>query len=487
LSSWSRERLRPLPTNSVKLAAERYDPNDGLVRESPRLEPQTVRLKPSPSPEYLSDSTSSSEPRSCSPKTKGRKRPKAQASQGDAVLVGFMGGLNHPDLATRAGEEPLPQSDDSDLDEPMAVAVEARMTDRHVDPVHLAGNALFLVESKDGRSERLRELPRNDHSRPELPKLLTEDTLQASRENSDASNVYSQTVQKDVHHIEEPSETGASRAVTDGPSLLALHNSRSKASPSRNRSPGDKGEDSAAISPVLRRYTIPTSLRSPAETLPAMQCSPPSTSSKQPNGLQDLPSLHDSGLKPLLSGGPHGQNGSHGVTQPSISLGSPSVQSPPMSAIAPRPATFPSPRPRTSGSFSRAFPHGQPSPAYSDTSPRESTNMSPPGRPSLSYPQFFPKSSQGEALTPQSAESLASSSTFSTAPSPDINSLPEQMEIDRTGRILPPLVPHPGPPLMTGSFKCDYVGCNAAPFQTQYLLKYVSHIEVAHETSNPCL
>ena len=50
-----------------------------------------------------------------------RKRPAAVASRGDAVLIGFMGGLNHPDLVTKAGEEPLPQLDDSDVDDPMEV------------------------------------------------------------------------------------------------------------------------------------------------------------------------------------------------------------------------------------------------------------------------------------------------------------------------------------------------------------------------------
>lgn len=37
--------------------------------------------------------------------------------QEDAILVDHMGGLNHPDLALRAGEEALPESDDSDLEE----------------------------------------------------------------------------------------------------------------------------------------------------------------------------------------------------------------------------------------------------------------------------------------------------------------------------------------------------------------------------------
>lgn len=38
-------------------------------------------------------------------------------SQADVNLVDSMGGLNDPDLPSRAGEEALPQSDDSDLEE----------------------------------------------------------------------------------------------------------------------------------------------------------------------------------------------------------------------------------------------------------------------------------------------------------------------------------------------------------------------------------
>ena len=48
---------------------------------------------------------------------KRRRRPKAEASQGDAVLIGYMGGLNHPDLASKAGEEPLDQESEESTDE----------------------------------------------------------------------------------------------------------------------------------------------------------------------------------------------------------------------------------------------------------------------------------------------------------------------------------------------------------------------------------
>ena len=87
-----------------------YDTSDGLTRESPQVErsPLTDYLplfEMSPTPERTSRSKM----------TEGRerrRRSKAQASQGDAVVIGFMGELNHPDPASKAGEEPLPEESD---------------------------------------------------------------------------------------------------------------------------------------------------------------------------------------------------------------------------------------------------------------------------------------------------------------------------------------------------------------------------------------
>lgn len=114
--------------------------------------------------------------------SKGKKRrPKAQASQGDAVLIGFMGGLNHPDLATKAGEETLPQSDDSDVDDPMEVDrreqtdENKRSYDRNLDLVQLAENVLPLVERSIGhdasKTEQLRPAPDEVLTLPNLPEL----------------------------------------------------------------------------------------------------------------------------------------------------------------------------------------------------------------------------------------------------------------------------------------------------------------------------
>ncbi len=49
--------------------------------------------------------------------TSPSRHPRAQAPQGDAALIGFMGRLRYPSLATKVGEVPLPESDDSDIND----------------------------------------------------------------------------------------------------------------------------------------------------------------------------------------------------------------------------------------------------------------------------------------------------------------------------------------------------------------------------------
>ncbi len=366
-----------------------------------------------------------------------------------------MGGLNHPDLATKAGEEPLPQSDDSDLDEQMDV--DGGVNQDSSTLVHLAENALPLVESTIGRNEDQPSSPKNESIRPPRPKIDTQGQSSNSKDDIrtdlDAQNKSQNTPKHSSNRDTRSTENG----------------SKSSHSPSRSMPPRKEDDsDSVAISPMLRRFTIPNSERSPTETLPAMHNSPPSTSSKSPSGQQSLPSLRAIALEPLLDSRAPSEIASHGISRPPFSMSNGALNSPPVSSITPRPGQYPSPQSRMNGHFNSPYPHGVPSPAYSDASPRDSTNMSPPtGKPASQA--FFPsgRTPQSEELTPQSAESHHSSSSFSTAPSPH----PHQIDIDRTRPTLPPLAGLQSGPLMTGSFQCDHAGCTAAPFQTQYLLK----------------
>ena len=358
-----------------------------------------------------------------------------------------MGGLNYPDLATKVGEVPLPQFDDSDVDEPMDVDEREQTDDnkpvyeKNIDLVHLAENALRNNGHNASKTE---------HPRPTRPKILTQSSLPET---------------SDVHLVKTECRQSSPSAEAYSPKRTQ-HASNGSHSPSENsHRKGDS--DSAAISPMLRRFTIPNSERSPTETLPAMQQSPPSNSSKPPNGQHSLPSLRAIQLEPLLDGRSSNDNAPHVINRPPFPLSNSTVNSPPASSIAPRPDQYPSPQPRANGHFHQHYPHGQPSPAYSDNSPKDSATMSPPGKPIHSQYHVGGRTPQSEELTPQSAESHMSTSSFSGASSPRAHHL----DLDRSRPILPPLSGISGGSLMIGAFKCEHAGCTAPAFQTQYLLK----------------
>ena len=421
------------------------------MTNSPPLVAHVVTLKPSPSPDYDS-SSDSSEAEQLPPGSKARRRPRAQASRGDAVLIGFMGGLNHPELANRAGEEVLPQSDS----EPSSVANDVESTSGPVeqadDLVNVAGSAPSPSDAKPLERQPFKgSSETGSGTRPELPRLQTEEKYELPSSH-DAPEAQSQ----------DESENPSPRQISDSTPGVAVTDARSSRSPISSRSSTDREPGHRAMSPALRRYTVPSADQTPGDTLPAMQTSPPTNTSRSPGPPRDLPSLHDSGLKPLLDGGPV-KNGLHAHSTPSASS---SGLSP---AAGSKMARFPSSPGRSNSVFSPNFAHGQPSPAYSNASPRDATIMSPPSRPNI-QPPTFPQKSASEALTPQSADSCTSGYTGASSPLPG----GEPMEIDRAGRILPPLVPHPGPPIINGHFRCKHEGCTAAPFQTQYLLKYAS-------------
>ena len=371
-----------------------------------------------------------------------------QPSQGDVVLVSFMGGLNYPDLATKVGEEPLPQSDDSDVDDPMDLEGREQtdennpVCDKETNLVQLAENALPFIERNNGQ-----ETSKNEHSRPTRPKILTQSSLPEPKDEPHVKPEYRQSSPN--------AGPGSPKRNKHGP------NSPPESSPRK----GDP--DSVAISPMLRRFTIPNSERSPTETLPAMQQSPPSSSSKSPNGQQSLPSLRAIQLEPLLDSRSPNETTPHGIHRPPFPLSNGTVKSPPINSITPRPVQYPSPQTLMNGHFQQTYPHGQPSPAYSDASQRDTANMSPPGKPIHPHYSAGGRTPQSEELTPQSAESQLSTSSFSTAPSPHLNHL----DLDRNRPVLPPLSGMAGGSLMIGAFKCEHAGCTATAFQTQYLLK----------------
>ena len=208
---------------------------------------------------------------------------------------------------------------------------------------------------------------------------------------------------------------------------------------------------------TLSKYTIPNPQGSHMDILPAMQNSPPQ-SANSPIGLQNLPSIH-SKLGSLVDGPLPPDRGLR-IT------GAPLQSSPSF-------PHFGSIQSRKSGQFHHGYPTTEPSPAstVSEASPRDlychsqdPTSMSPPGKYArqISINSMTP---QSEVQTPISAESLPSVSSFITETSPN----GDRMSIDGDRPILPPL--DASAPVGGAGFRCEYTGCTAPPFLTQYLLK----------------
>lgn len=93
-----------------------YDSDDALARNSPPLKQMKVSYQPDPSPPPIVPLPAVSPDSSPDPEDRKPGRPKYKPSQGDAVLVSFMAGGKHHDIARVAGDKPL-ASDNEESEE----------------------------------------------------------------------------------------------------------------------------------------------------------------------------------------------------------------------------------------------------------------------------------------------------------------------------------------------------------------------------------
>lgn len=172
------------------------------------------------------------------------------------------------------------------------------------------------------------------------------------------------------------------------------------------------------------------------------------SSAPSPEDSTRLPPIKELGSVPLPPNGLPARTGG-----PSYPLQSVAV-SPPSSRMDPSPREFP----RLAPLVQTQMP---PTP-YSHFSPASAQTMSAVSSPVSQQTYWRPKPSLPYPYDPPSAAS--NRSPASSYPTP----------IERPpGPCEPPFTPSsqgngPGP---TGTFKCTFPGCNALPFQTQYLLK----------------
>ncbi|MCJ1380320.1 hypothetical protein MMC17_003423 [Xylographa soralifera] len=386
-----------------------------------------------------------------------------------------MANSQRPDLAAEAGERPL----DGDYPD----AADATTSEPEINYGHTTNEPTLVQFAKD--ASRLPENPEPDlfvksdlkHEKPNSFVGLTEIDNKSRQHSPERLRVRPKIHTRpltpqpngvlDVEYTQFKKESPRGEEIATNAGLISRMNTSEIKVLNGNTLPSSRlptsQPDDRSISAendslaTLSKYTIPNPQGSHMDILPAMQNSPPQ-SANSPTGLHSLPSIH-SKLGSLVDGPLPPDRGLRITGNP--------LQN------APSFPHFGSIQSRTNSQFHHSYPTTEPSPAstVSDTSPRDvyrhsqdPTSMSPPGK----YARQFSINSmtpQSEAQTPLSAESLPSVSSFSTETSPN----GDRMSIDGDRPILPPL--DASAPVVGAGFRCDYTGCTASPFQTQYLLK----------------
>lgn len=492
----------------MKLATDTYDSDEGLNR-SPLLQPIQVDYQPkispppslppeasAPSPEHVSHSPSKASRR------RSNRQRKTRASQGDEVLLKFLAPA-YPEIASEAGRRALnsaSQSEASSSDQEMEEREDVPATSTSVQ----AAAALRLLEGDEAPIDVPSRYINGTSDQTQLPPSSNGDDLRPVKshaQNGLTGKAFNAPSGDESAMVLDAKD---SDAAVDG--LLRLKESSPKTghppSKMRSTSNGFSSNGSQATSPNLRQFTIPASEGSPLETLPAMQISPShSHSVKSPNGERSLPSIvsqlsqladhpakdHDARTNGMPC---HGRQ-----SFPSASGGP--GHSPPMGSSGLErmlPGQYLSTQQRQPGPYQGQYPPTQTSPAsvFSETSPRQPygqsqdpASMSPPGKPG--YHPYYPnrRASQNDEhgppyaapsagenkYTPTSADGNPSSESYTPSTDATLNDHRTSVDGSRLLSDLP--APQPNGPLVTGGFKCDYPGCLAPPFQTQYLLKSV--------------
>lgn len=435
------------------------------------MQKRVVNYKPTPSPEFLPQGgkQSSPEPMAArSPTGRRRKRGRrTKASQGDAVLVGYMANQNNPEVAARAGEEALnsaSEASQSEPDDPFPSTV--RENGDFAELVRAGGLVKKVQHAQPGfkgseePNEPRASILRGDFTRPPLPSLSTQDLLPPPRDVALFDPAKSKSGNDGSGDQLYPKLNGMHQ-VSMGARTTGIMSTRLTSQPSGRPSQVLRRHSSGTS--TLRKFAMPASETSRTETLPAMQNTPSSLSAASPKEQQTLPPLHDylgdlgypindharrpNGLSP-------GQSPYHSVNE--------SGRSPSLGPLSSRSGQF---SPRYSPIQFRSLPHSDPPPRGPYRRNPNAVTLTPPA--SVGASPYYPNGRvlPSEEIPIASAESYQDTRSYGT----DISPTGDRISLESTRPMLPP---PPGTlPAMTGSFRCEHGNCKAPPFQTQYLLK----------------
>jgi hypothetical protein len=453
-----------------------YDSDDAYPR-SPGLRPIKPRATPTPSPpptvtHQIRISTTQNVS-SRSPSSRRRKksnRRKTRPSQGDFVLIRIMD-PNRPDIAREVGERALNSDsgsdmDDEEMDEPSPSAESTPVA--HLQPRSTETPSLQL--SKVAREALDASEATNNASQtpvfkaPALP-IHRDSVVEPDSQERNHLNAFS----TDALRAEAASiGAGANGLLSDSAEAKppAANSATQTTSPlltverRGSMSNGKPYRQSAITSPHLLGLTIPPSSGADASRLPALQTPQTPTqdgSVSSPSQKHQLPSIAH--INELAETAAQEQENTRAQLSHRQSI----------SSMGASPTSVGRQLSITSLSPASAYPLSA-SPGGSAQDPFLRTGQQ------LAFLSTR-RPSQASDIAPFSA-TIHSATTNDSYQSSDSLSPGSQhrLSIDSalTSRTLPlpvgPNIQHISPQV-PGSFRCEYPGCNAAPFQTQYLLK----------------
>lgn len=451
-----------------------YYSEDDFQPRSPGLERVFPKAAPSPSPPPVV--TQVYHPPVSSPSSRRRKkanRRKTRPTQGDWVLIREMD-PNRPDIAQQVSQNALnsdsgsSSDDEEDMEDQVAdTAVVAPAAPNGIHPVRTGAQPFSLhPPAKDALSLSGQHTATSQHRDSVVEADIKSGTVTLNRRPSDVS------------HLPNGTHSTANDAGLVTPVMTAslpLSTSPSQSSQRNGSIVSTYSRSESSASNSLQQLQIPPSR---GDTLPALQPQSPPRDAASPN--TQLPSIshmvgHIGRSASISEEGGRPNNYAH---RPSISS---SIGQSPISSVRQLSISSHGPSPST------------PFPSFSASSPISANNTTHSRDPFLQSGSGHifrpdarrPSQASENGKYPSTIHSTSPSEGYqsSDGPSPGaqqtpIETRPRMQSMDGTisqsAIILPP--PH-GSGIQhvashgAGTFRCEYPGCNALPFQTQYLLK----------------
>ncbi|KAK1835069.1 metallothionein expression activator [Podospora conica] len=412
------------------LLSDIYDPDD-VVPRSPGLQPLRPTLKLSPTPPleiYETVSPGSSCPGS--PKSSYRGRIKVKPIQGDVVLLNSLDGNRRPEIGMQAGLTALP-SDTEGAESPIELE----------DPTSPGGRSVRTPAYVDGEDSRPEEL--------QAPDKMALDT------DPGESTLALISLAAGALAVASP----PSHVVDAGPTPPVTENDAPRGRPTP-----------APLAPTKApRHAEPPRDDRPPQPPLASPYSPRSPSFYSPSASGAVP------LPPIRSP-------SNGLLSPALGQGLPPIQhNSPRSDIS-------GPLPSITAQFGDL---AQLTNNYAQEAQRQRHSSFPHSPPSNQHPSMHHGTPPISPNYPYATAANVGGFNFGGYPPPhrqshDYASSTATPGSEQSGSTPATSIAEPLEGLSihsaTAQYRCTFQGCNAAPFQTQYLLN--SHANV-HSSSRP--